>query len=60
MHLIDRWSIVFTLASLIFSFGLFRSYSGESYFSILAALMTAGLVFASYLIMRVFFLAFYK
>jgi len=56
--LIDKWSIVAAIATLIFSFFLFYSYSSESRFSFAAALLAAGLVWLAYIVVRWLALAF--
>ncbi len=55
--LIDKWSVIITIASLIFSWALFWSYTGDPIGSFSAAAIAAGMVFLAYVVMRMVIMA---
>lgn len=60
LHLIDRWCILTTIASFIFSLVLFWDYSEMPFFSFIAAVLSAGLFFTAYIVLRMLVLSLYK
>jgi|GEM_PF-3228108 len=54
---LDRFSYLLALGSLIFSFFFFVGCSGDPGMSLTAALMTAALVWMSYIILRWLYLS---
>lgn len=57
-ELIDKWSYAILIATLIFSWFLFWSYSSEIFLSFLAAVIAAGMAWLAYFVLRMIFFAF--
>lgn len=56
-RIIEPFGFILAIASLVFSFFFFTSDNAEPMGSLFAAVMTAGLVWVSYVILRWFYLA---
>ncbi len=59
-EIIDKWGLVVMGATGVLSWLIFWSYSGEFIFSVMAALMAAGMVWMAYVVLRMVFFAFRK
>ena len=59
-EIFDIWGLVVMVATGVFSWFLFWSYSGEFTFSLFAAIMAAGMVWMAYVIIRMVYLALRK
>lgn len=57
-RLVDKTSFVIALLFFIFSFFLFYSDTGMMWYSVLAAVIAAGLVWGTYIMLRLCILAF--
>lgn len=57
-NLFDKWCFITTVATLLFSWSLFWSYTGEPIGSFTAAIIASGLVFLAYIVFRMVYLAF--
>jgi hypothetical protein len=59
-EIIDKWSLIVMAATAIFSWILFWSFSGEPIFSFMAALMSAGMIWMAYIVIRMVYFALRK
>jgi hypothetical protein len=59
-NLVDRWSVIISLASFLFCWMLFWSQTGEPMGSFFAGAMTGGLVFLACLTFKMIFLTYKK
>ncbi|MGZ3633445.1 MAG: hypothetical protein ACXU9U_00195 [Parachlamydiaceae bacterium] len=59
-ELIDRWGFILMISILIFSWILFWGYTSDPFFSFLAALLAASMMWLAYIVIRMILLAFWK